>query len=69
MTIDELKQACQSAIDSGSQSVVLVTSSTRLFRTRGPVGELLCENKNGERVVSFDAAKVLKYLEKVDTLR
>lgn len=66
MTINELKQACQSAIESGSQSVVLVTASTRLFRTRGPFGELLCENRNGARVVRFDAAKVLKYLEKVE---
>lgn len=64
MTLDELKQACQTAIDSGSQSVILVTASTRLFRTRGPVGELLCENRNGARVVRFDAARVLKYLAK-----
>ena len=66
MTIDELKQACQNALDSGSQSVILVTASTRLFRTKGPVGELLCENRNGARVVRFDAAKVLRYLEKAE---
>ena len=61
MDVEELKQACRDQLESGGTSIVLVTSSTLLCGRRGPRGELLCE-RDGAKVVRFDAAKVLKFI-------
>lgn len=62
MNVVDLISACRAAIDNGSGSITLVTRSTRLFGTRGPIGELLSDDGN-RKVVRFDARKVLKFVE------
>ena len=63
MNVDELKQACRDAIARGERHIVLVTASVRLCGRRGPVGVLVCVNAKHEKVVRFEAAKVLKFVE------
>ena len=67
MRVEELKQACRDKIASGGKALVLVTNSCRLCGRRGPIGELLCENSDGSKVVRFDAAKVLAFIEREES--
>ena len=63
MSVDDLKEACRRSIACGVGSVVLVSKSTRLCGRRGPIGELVCVNSLGEKLVRYDAAKILKFVE------
>lgn len=63
MTIDNLKQAGRDAISAGSESIILIVQSTRLCGNRGPRGELICVNSEGQNVVRFKAKSVLKFIE------
>lgn len=63
MTPEDLKQACLDAISVGSESIVLIMQSTRLCGNRGPRGELICVNSDGQNVVRFKAKSVLKFIE------
>ena len=64
MKVDELKQLCREHIESGREAIILVMRSTRLCGRRGPIGELLSENRDGQKVVRFKAKAVLKWVEK-----
>lgn len=63
MDVHILRNACLDAMDQG-QCIILVTKSTRLCGKRGPIGELRCVNAKGEKVVEFDAEKVLKFIDR-----
>lgn len=64
MTPLELRDAALEAIDRGSEFMILVTRSTRLCGRRGPIGELRCENANGEKVVAFKPEKILAFIDR-----
>lgn len=64
MTPEDLKQACRDAIDCGRESITLIVPSTRLCGKRGPIGELVCVNRDVENVVRFKAKAVLKFIER-----
>ena len=70
MKLDTLAKKCFDNLDMGIDCVVLVLpwqgrgDRLRLLKTRGPFGELLCENPAGETVCRFDAKKILKWIEK-----
>ena len=66
MEIKELKQFCCDRIANGHKTITLETESTRLLVNHGPIGELLCINKQGKHVVLYDALKVLKFLDKLE---
>lgn len=64
MTPEDLKQACCDAISVGRESIVLIVQTTRLCGNRGPRGELICVNSEGQNVVRFKATSVLKFIER-----
>lgn len=67
MQVEQLKDACLAAINRGQQFITLVTKSTRLLGRRGPIGELRCENPNGEKIVAFKAQKVLDFIRREES--
>ena len=69
MEIEELKQACNDAIDAGREAVILVLpKGVRLCGRSGPIGELLSDAGRGT-VVRFKAKSVLRFLEKAERAR
>lgn len=67
MTVDELKSAAKSAVDQGGGNLVLTfprgTSGVCLLGRRGPKGTLVCVNREGGRVLAFNARRVLEFIE------
>lgn len=67
MQVEQLRNACLDALNRGQQFITLVTKSTRLCGRRGPIGELRCENPNGEKVVAFRAQAVLDFIRREES--
>lgn len=64
MDIVQLRQICCDRLAEGGKTIMLITESTRLLKTRGPIGELLCVNSKNQKVVLFDVNKILDFLDK-----
>jgi len=71
MTLEELRLQCSDAIANCFGMIALVlpgiktSRSRRLFGKCGPLGEVVCDNYDGNSVCCFDAAAVLDYIDKV----
>lgn len=61
MTIRDIVNACLSALEMGSDSVIF--TMPKVIKTF-PRGELLCIQQDGTRIVSYDVMKVLGYLKR-----
>ena len=71
MTPQELRKACGDGI--GQVSLVVprnppASGRIRLFGKSGPVGEVLCVNATGRTVARFDAASVLRWLDRQEKI-
>lgn len=71
MEIAELRQACTEIASRGGGAVMLVLPGPpgrgfgrRLCGNRGPRGEIINVNKAGDSVCRFDAAAVLRFLDR-----
>lgn len=66
MFVEQLEKACRDAVEESRTFVTLVRTDgrTMLCGNRGPRGELLCVNSQGEGVVQYKAKAVLAFLER-----
>ena len=63
---DAIKLAAQTCIDAGGLNVTLETPPCFEPPKGFPRGELLCVNSEGKHVKSYNAKKLLKWLQDVD---
>lgn len=70
MEIDALRQACTETVERGGGAVMLVLpgppgrgATRRMCGKRGPRGEIINVNRDGNSVCRFDAWAVLRFLD------
>lgn len=66
MFLEQLEKACREAVEESRTFITLVRTDgrTMLCGNRGPRGELLCVNSQGEGVVQYKAKTVLAFIGK-----
>ncbi len=75
MELSELRQTCNETISRGGGAVMLVLPgpgrgvSRRLCVTHGPRGEIINQTRGGDSVCRFDAAAVLRFLDRSEKAR
>lgn len=68
MTPEQIIAECEAVLKAGGDGINLVIPKGKSMRLPGfPRGELLCENGDGNRVVRYNAKRVLEAILKATT--
>lgn len=75
MTLRELRALCERQAEAGETFVALILPGQgrglkrHLCKTRGPLGDVVLVNREGNSVCSFQVAAVMKWLDTIDPVR